>query len=482
MISLENINAEGKRQLDKIAEIEKHIDKIKNEFENANLTKIEKELDEQKSDIAKKHLEVAIVGCINAGKSTFINSFFQENIASMDVTPETASLTKFTYSETNNLTISFYKENEWEELWKSVEESDLDKNQSVNQSVFKREFENLNANSIKNEYINREELFITCGNMSELIDRVAEYTSKKSAKHYFVKEITVGLNNKKLPKDIVFVDTPGLNDVVSYRSEITKDYIRKANAVLVCVVAESLKNYELLTILEVFENVGKNVDRVLILGTKLDTLNEPKKEWEKQKKQWINYLIYKYKDENIMNENILGVSSFVDMKLSEIEKENSIDENSIDIIKKFARSFDINLEIDISKLDNHESLNKAYISAIKSNISNIRKHTNINNINRILDNNILSKSSEIIIDGFKRSFSNIITDIKNRLYDLYKENNEVKESLDMDEKAKREYIAKKKEEIEELKEGKNEINKAFEKLKSDWLKSNDELKNEMRKM
>lgn len=478
MTSLENINAEGKRQLDKIAEIEKHIDKIKNEFENANLTKIEKELDEQKSDIAKKHLEVAIVGSIKAGKSTFINSFFQENIASMDVTPETASLTKFTYSETNNLTVSFYKENEWEELWKSVEESDSD----INQSVFKREFENLNANSIKNEYINREELFITCGNMSELIDRVAEYTSKKSAKHYFVKEITVGLNNKKLPKDIVFVDTPGLNDVVSYRSEITKDYIRKANAVLVCVVAESLKNYELLTILEVFENVGKNVDRVLILGTKLDTLNEPKKGWEKQKKEWINYLIDKYKDENIMNENILGVSSFVDMKLSEIEKENSIDENSIDIIKKFARSFDINLEIDISKLDNHESLNKAYISAIKSNISNIRKHTNINNINRILDNNILSKSSEIIIDGFKRSFSNIITDIKNRLYDLYKENNEVKESLDMDEKEKREYIAKKKEEIEELKEGKNEINKAFEKLKSDWLKSNDELKNEMRKM
>lgn len=478
MTSLENINAEGKRQLDKIAEIEKHIDKIKNEFENANLTKIEKELDEQKSDIAKKHLEVAIVGSIKAGKSTFINSFFQENIASMDVTPETASLTKFTYSETNNLTVSFYKENEWEELWKSVEESDSD----INQSVFKREFENLNANSIKNEYINREELFITCGNMSELIDRVAEYTSKKSAKHYFVKEITVGLNNKKLPKDIVFVDTPGLNDVVSYRSEITKDYIRKANAVLVCVVAESLKNYELLTILEVFENVGKNVDRVLILGTKLDTLNEPKKGWEKQKKEWINYLIDKYKDENIMNENILGVSSFVDMKLSEIEKENSIDENSIDIIKKFARSFDINLEIDISKLDNHESLNKAYISAIKSNISNIRKHTNINNINRILDNNILSKSSEIIIDGFKRSFSNIITDIKSRLSDLYKENNEVKESLDMDEKEKREYIAKKKEEIEELKESKNEINKAFEKLKSDWLESNDELKNEMRKM
>lgn len=478
MTSLENINAEGKRQLDKIAEIEKHIDKIKNEFENANLTKIEKELDEQKSDIAKKHLEVAIVGCINAGKSTFINSFFQENIASMDVTPETASLTKFTYSETNNLTISFYKENEWEELWKSVEESDSD----INQSVFKREFENLNANSIKNEYINREELFITCGNMSELIDRVAEYTSKKSAKHYFVKEITVGLNNKKLPKDIVFVDTPGLNDVVKYRSKITEDYIRKANAVLVCVESSRLTKQELTTILEVFENVGKNVDRVLILGTKLDTLNEPKKEWEKQKKQWINYLIYKYKDENIMNENILGVSSFVDMKLSEIEKENSIDENSIDIIKKFARSFDINLEIDISKLDNHESLNKAYISAIKSNISNIRKHTNINNINRILDNNILSKSSEIIIDGFKRSFSNIITDIKSRLSDLYKENNEVKESLDMDEKAKREYIAKKKEEIEELKEGKNEINKAFEKLKSDWLKSNDELKNEMRKM
>lgn len=481
MVSLENINLEGKRQLGKISQIEKYIGRIKEKFNNANLKDIEKQLNEQKIFIEKPDLEVAIVGSIKAGKSTFINALLQENVASTDVRPETASLTKFKYSETNNLTISFYKQNEWDELWESVENSDKD----INKNAFKREFEKLNANSIKSDYLNKEELHINCNSVADLIDKVKEYTSKKSAKHYFVKEIMVGLNNNKLPKEVVFVDTPGLNDVVSYRSKITNDYINRANAVVVCVASSNLTNDELLTILKVFENVGKDVDKVLILGTKLDTLNEPKEDWEKQKKEWSNYLIDKYKDENIMNNNILGVSSFVDSNISEIEKGNSINEGSIDIIKKFAKSFDINLEIDEAKLDKtlefNESLNKAYISLIKDNISNIREKTNINNVNVVLERNILSKSSEIIIDALKKSFSNIIFDIKNRLSDLYNENKEMKESLDMDKKEKEEYILKKSEEIEDLRESKNEINKALDKLKSTWLELNNDLKAEMRK-
>lgn len=481
MVSLENINLEGKRQLGKISQIEKYIGRIKEKFNNANLKDIEKQLNEQKIFIEKPDLEVAIVGSIKAGKSTFINALLQENVASTDVRPETASLTKFKYSETNNLTISFYKQNEWDELWESVENSDKD----INKNAFKREFEKLNANSIKNDYLNKEELHINCNSVADLIDKVKEYTSKKSAKHYFVKEIMVGLNNSKLPKEVVFVDTPGLNDVVSYRSKITNDYINRANAVVVCVASSNLTNDELLTILKVFENVGKDVDKVLILGTKLDTLNEPKEDWEKQKKEWSNYLIDKYKDENIMNNNILGVSSFVDSNISEIEKGNSINESSIDIIKKFAKSFDVNLEIDEAKLDKtlefNESLNKAYLSLIKDNISNIREKTNINNVNIVLERNILSKSSEIIIDALKKSFSNIIFDIKNRLSDLYNENKEMKESLDMDKKEKEEYILKKSEEIEDLRESKNEINKALDKLKSTWLELNNDLKTEMRK-
>ena len=57
----------------------------------------------------------------------------------------------------------------------------------------------------------------------------------------------------------------------------------------------------------------------------------------------------------------------------------------------------------------------------------------------------------------------------------------MKESLDMDKKEKEEYILKKNEEIEDLRESKNEINKAFETLKSNWLELNKELKTEIRK-
>ena len=111
MSSLENINLEGKRQLSKIINIEKYIDRVKKEFNNVDFKDVEKQLNSQKEWIEKPDLEVAIVGNIKAGKSTFINAFLKENIASVEVTPETASLTKFKYSQTNNLTISFYKQN-----------------------------------------------------------------------------------------------------------------------------------------------------------------------------------------------------------------------------------------------------------------------------------------------------------------------------------------------------------------------------------
>ncbi len=82
MSSLENINLEGKRQLSKIINIEKYIDRVKKEFNNVDFKDVEKQLNSQKEWIEKPDLEVAIVGNIKAGKSTFINAFLKENIAS----------------------------------------------------------------------------------------------------------------------------------------------------------------------------------------------------------------------------------------------------------------------------------------------------------------------------------------------------------------------------------------------------------------
>ena len=283
MSSLDNITTETKRQIRKLNVLEEYINNLKKVFSNSDFSNVENQIKDHKDFIKEPDLQVAIVGSIKAGKSTFINAFLKENIASTEVTPETASLTKFKYSDKNHLVIRFYTSEEWKELWDSVEDSD----KQFRSNVFKREYESVNADSIKNDYLNKSDLTINCDDMDFLVEKVREYTSKRSAKHYFVKEIIVGINNENIPKEVMFVDTPGLNDVVSYRSDITNNYIKRANAVIVCVQSSNLTNDELLTILKVFENVGKDIYKVIVLGTKLDILNSPKSDWLKQKKRMV---------------------------------------------------------------------------------------------------------------------------------------------------------------------------------------------------
>ena len=474
-MTLDTLNKEVERQKRKIADIEEAINKVEKEL-GEDLSAEKRDIKDQKEFLDDPGLQIAIVGTIKAGKSTFINALFEDYIASTEVTPETASLTKFKYSDQNRLVVKFYNREEWNKLWKSVEESE---NRSKNR-IFREEYDSLRSNEIESSYIGRSDEVINVSDINELKEKVKKYTSKQSREHYFVKEIIVGINNENIPKEVMFVDTPGLNDVVSYRSDITNNYIKRANAVIVCVQSSNLTNDELLTILKVFENVGKDIYKVIVLGTKLDILNSPKSDWLKQKKEWFNYLIDKYKDENIMSSNILGVSSYVDKHLSDIEKGKDIDEDSIFIIDKFAKSFDINLKLDNSNIDKSLNPEEAYkmmkLNAIKKNIQQIKESTNINNINKLLKNSILVHSSDIVLKDLNKKFSNLIKDTKIKIDELKNETADMKSTLDMSENEKEAYILSKNEEMESLKESKIEVNNAFNELKQKWLEANNELK------
>ena len=52
--------------------------------------------------------QIAFVGTIKTGKSTLINALLGKNYASMEVTPETAALTKFRFSPRDYLAVTFY--------------------------------------------------------------------------------------------------------------------------------------------------------------------------------------------------------------------------------------------------------------------------------------------------------------------------------------------------------------------------------------
>ena len=466
MSALEKLQNEVERQKRKISEIEKSIETVEKEF-NVRFDEERNDIKAQKYLADDPNLQIAIVGTIKAGKSTFINALFEENIASTDVTPETASLTKFKYSPQNKLLVKFYSREEWRKLWESVEKSE----EKTKSNIFREEFESSGAKSIENDYLGKSDETIEVSNIENLKNKVKEYTSKNSKIHYFVKELTVYLNNDNMPKDVTIVDTPGLDDVVDYRSKITRDYIKRANAVIVCVDSSSLRNDEYLTITKVFENVGDDMYKVMILGTQIDNRNNPKEDWRKQSEEWKKYLKDNFKDENLLNNNIIGVSSFVFSNLIELENGRECEEEAILQIYKLAKSYGIDLSLKDPNLNNNIIKNSNYI----------RDFTNIEKVNSLMKGNIISKGVEIATNDLESRYSNMITNISNKAKSIKDSNSQSRASLDMDRKQQEEFKLMKNKEIEEIEKYVNGLNEAFDKIKNEWLNQNNRLKEAIKK-
>jgi GTPase SAR1 family protein len=226
---------------------------------------------------------IALVGTIKAGKSCLINALLGRELASVDIVPETASLTKFRHKPKDVLKVTFYSREEWSELWNSVEKSS-------NPERFKSVYKELNAESFKDQWVGHAPLEISISSESDLKEKIAEYSSAKKPIHYFVKELEVGLSDFNIPPQVVFVDTPGLDDPIAYRSDTTREYLKKSNIVLLCIKTQSLNQNEILTIEKLFSDMRYAKKRVYILGTQYDIHGDALNTWERFKKDWIQYL------------------------------------------------------------------------------------------------------------------------------------------------------------------------------------------------
>lgn len=223
---------------------------------------------------------------------------FGSEIASVNVIPETACLSIFKSSQTNNFKATFYSEAEWAKLSEDVKKS--------GDTTFAKKYDELQADRVKSQYIGCAPLEEpSIGDLQQLRHKLERYTSAQYPAHLFVKELEIGLSDYPLNKDIFFFDAPGLDDVTEYRSKITKDYMRRSKAVIVCVTAsETLRNNDYLTILKAHDSLNDEAEKLLIAGTEIDQLKEDG-EWEKQKQEWQKY----FEGKNIRH--IVGVSSYI---------------------------------------------------------------------------------------------------------------------------------------------------------------------------
>ena len=331
----------------------------------------------------KPDFEIAFVGAVKAGKSTLINALLGRNYASTDPNPETAVLTKFRSSEQDYVNIKFYSKKEWNELWQTVKEAER----------FLELYRELDAEKIKDKWIDHNERHIELNNC-EVEKELSVWSSSKSAVHFFVKEIEVGISTlpRDFPKQVVFVDTPGLSDPVAYRSKISDEYIKNANAVLVCVIAKNLIDEEVKTVEKVMSISSHKKNKVFVIATQWDDLNDPINDWNKRKDYLTKTFTGKafYPTREMAANNILYSSAYIYNLCREY---NNLDPKE----KKLVRILPLKLDMDIE-----------FGMLSPGDVKEIMKITNIHSINQIIVDELVKQYTELLYGDISVLYQDII--------------------------------------------------------------------------
>lgn len=203
----------------------------KMEFSEEILDSIRQRCDKMRLFLKRQHIEIAIAGSVKAGKSSLINALLDEEIAAVETTPETSVLTKYRTTRSGNyIRVQFYNDHIWRNVWQDASKS----------QTYRRDYQEANAEQVRDKWINSRAYHRNQLSLEELKAEVHRFTYSKSADHFFVREVEVGICSDIFPTDVFLVDTPGLDDVVKVRSNVTRRYLNQADAVLACIKADSI--------------------------------------------------------------------------------------------------------------------------------------------------------------------------------------------------------------------------------------------------
>jgi len=208
----------------------------------------------------KQTFSIGITGVMNSGKSTLLNALMGKEILGTSVVPETANLSLLKYSVKPYAKVFYWSKKEWQKIVYSAKEFEsISLFVTESEEVFKDEFDT---------YICEE------GRIDEIkVSDLSLYTSAKHNKSNLIKEIELGVDLDFLKDGIEIVDTPGLDDVVIQREEITKEYLSECDLMIHLMnVSQSATQKDIDFIINalLYQNIGK----LLIVLTKADSVSE----------------------------------------------------------------------------------------------------------------------------------------------------------------------------------------------------------------
>ncbi|MCR1814918.1 dynamin family protein [Aliarcobacter butzleri] len=259
-ISVQKIDDEHKSSFKDLKHnLENIINELKTDLTNKEILG---ELENTNNYLNNQKFSIGITGVMNAGKSTMLNALMGREILGSAVVPETANLTIVKHNPTDNAKVYYWNEQEWDRIKKSASQLESMKD-------FVEETNRIFGDNLKN-YIRPVSRFDEID-----IKDLSSYTSAEASgkKCNLVKYVELGSKLDFLSDGIEIVDTPGLDDPVIQREEITKEYISQCDMMLHLMnVSQSatLKDVEFIIDALLYQNISK----LLVVITRADTVSK----------------------------------------------------------------------------------------------------------------------------------------------------------------------------------------------------------------
>ena len=220
--------------------------------------------------IENDRLTIGVIGQMKCGKSTFLNALiFGDEILPAATTPMTASLSVITYGTEKSLEAEFYTRDEWADL----------------QMTASRSLEEVVGNTAEESKIKAAQELVNKagkigGNLNALLgtkqkdkfENLIEYVGAEGKYIAITKSVRLEYPLDYL-KGVEIVDTPGFNDPIVSREERTKEFLKKADVVVMLLYAgRAFDATDKDIIFNLVRNVG--IGKILIGVNKYDLCYE----------------------------------------------------------------------------------------------------------------------------------------------------------------------------------------------------------------
>ncbi len=327
------------------------------------------DIDKKIEELNNEKFYVSITGQINSGKSTFINALiFEDDVLPMSITPHTAKITIIEYGKEPKIEITFYNEQEWE-LLKQNKEFIQFIEEDIKHSILE--------GGISEEDVIKKNL----KTITDKIENLDKYVARRGIYTPFVKLVKVYYPSEIL-KDLIIVDTPGVNDPNPVRDRVAKDWVKKSNAnIYVMYAGQPFSQADIEFLDKYMLSIG--VEQNILVVNKIDSLEK-----EEEIKEWINTLLNN-KDFSLRvktsKENIVYISALSALIDKIFQKKGEVPE--------YLMEKGLMLE------------EKGYLEPEKYNLESVKK---------LIEKNLYQKKANFVIKSHKNFIKGILkTKIKN---------------------------------------------------------------------